>query len=304
VTRAEIPLDGPLDLQATLGPLARGPRDPSIRFTSDGAWLALRRVDGPVAVHVSVRPERVTAEAWGPGAAELDSWFAGLLGMGPGMMRSGDLVDAPDRVIADLARRRPGIRIPASQAVLDALVPAVLEQRVTGAEAKRAWYGLLRAHGEPAPGPVAGMLRSSPRPETLARLPYYAFHPLGVEQRRAGLIRGIAKRAAWFEATTAMSPRDAATRLRSVPGIGPWTAAEVAVRALGDHDAVSVGDFHLPHLVTWALAREPRGDDDRMLDLLAPYAGRRALVIRLLETSGIRAPRYGPRLAPRGIQDL
>ena len=96
-----------------------------------------------------------------------------------------------------------------------------------------------------------------------------------------------------------MSASEARARLVGVPGIGPWTAAEVGVRALGDPDAVSVGDFHLPHLVAWALRREPRGDDARMLDLLAPYAGRRALVVRLLEVSGIRAPRYGPRLARR-----
>jgi 3-methyladenine DNA glycosylase/8-oxoguanine DNA glycosylase len=92
--------------------------------------------------------------------------------------------------------------------------------------------------------------------------------------------------------------------LLGIPGIGPWTAAEVAVRALGDVDAVSVGDFHLPNLVAYALAGEPRGDDERMLALLAPYAGRRALVVRLLESSGLRAPRYGPRLAPRGIAGI
>jgi 3-methyladenine DNA glycosylase/8-oxoguanine DNA glycosylase len=90
--------------------------------------------------------------------------------------------------------------------------------------------------------------------------------------------------------------------LRTIAGIGPWTAAEVAVRALGDDDAVSVGDFHLPHIVAWALAREPRADDTRMLELLDPYAGRRALVVRLLEESGLHAPRYGPRLSPRRIE--
>jgi hypothetical protein len=66
---------------------------------------------------------------------------------------------------------------------------------------------------------------------------------------------------------------------------------------------VSVGDFHLPNLVAFALAREPRADDARMLELLEPYRGHRARVIRLLELSGIRAPRYGPRLSIRGIAD-
>jgi 3-methyladenine DNA glycosylase/8-oxoguanine DNA glycosylase len=188
--------------------------------------------------------------------------------------------------------------------VLDALLPAILEQKVTGTEARRAWQGIVRAYGESAPDPAGIGLRLTPRPETLARLPYFAYHPFGVERRRADLIRMVASRPGWFEATAAMPLPDAYARLRSIPGIGPWTAAEVAVRALGDRDAVSVGDFHLPHLVSWALAGEPRGDDDRMLALLEPYRGDRALVVRLLESSGLAAPRYAPRLTPRRIEGI
>lgn len=187
--------------------------------------------------------------------------------------------------------------------MLEALVPAILEQKVTGDEARRAWRTLIAKHGEPAPGPPAFRLRLPPTARVLAALPYYAYHPFGVEQRRAELIRRVASRAAWFEATADLPIDMAHARLTSVPGIGPWTAAEVAVRALGDPDAVSVGDFHLPNLVAWALAREPRGDDARMLDLLEPWRGERARVVRLLELSGIQAPRYGPRLAPRRIED-
>ena len=182
-------------------------------------------------------------------------------------------------------------------------MPAILEQKVTGDEARRAWRGLIARHGEPAPGPPALRLRLPPTPEVLATLPYYAYHPFGVERRRAELIRRIAMRAAWFEAITELPIEMAHARLTSVPGIGPWTAAEVAVRALGDPDAVSVGDFHLPNLVAWALAREPRGTDARMLELLEPWRGERARVVRLLELSGIQAPRYGPRLAPRRIEN-
>ena len=143
-----------------------------------------------------------------------------------------------------------------------------------------------------------------PAPATLAALPYWSYHTLGVERRRADLIRAIARRASTFEAIVDMPFADAYRRLQAVPGIGPWTAAEVGVRALGDVDAVSVGDFHLPHLVAFALAGEPRATDTRMLELLEPYRGRRALVVRLLELSGVRAPRYGPRLAPRRIEGI
>jgi 3-methyladenine DNA glycosylase/8-oxoguanine DNA glycosylase len=118
------------------------------------------------------------------------------------------------------------------------------------------------------------------------------------------LIRAVASRASVFERLVNLPLGEAYARLLAVPGIGPWTAAEVGVRALGDIDAVSIGDFHLPHLVAWALAGEPRATDARMLELLEPYRGRRALVVRLLELSGVRAPRYGPRLAPRRIEAI
>ena len=197
-----------------------------------------------------------------------------------------------------------GVRIPRTGAVLESLVPAILEQKVTGQEAHRAWAGLIRVHGEPAPGPPEWRLRLAPAPATLAALPYYAYHPFGIEQRRAELIRRISARAAWFEAIVDMPLVDGYARLTAVPGIGPWTAAEVGVRALGDDDAVSVGDFHLPNLVAFALAGEARGTDARMLELLEPYRGQRARVVRMLELSGIRAPRYGPRLSVRSIEDL
>src|SRR4029079_5825019 len=94
-----------------------------------------------------------------------------------------------------------------------------------------------------------------------------------------------------------MDPEPAKRRLRALPGFGPWTSALVAMSAVGDADGVPVGDLHLPSMVTWALAGEPRGTDERMLELLESFAGHRGRVIRLLKSSGIRAPRFGPKLA-------
>ncbi len=101
-----------------------------------------------------------------------------------------------------------------------------------------------------------------------------------------------------------MAPEDAKRRLMALPGVGVWTAAEVARCCFGDTDAVSVGDFHLPHTVAWALAREPRADDRRMLELLEPYRGQRARAVRLIEIAGFRAPRYGPRYAPQSMNAM
>jgi 3-methyladenine DNA glycosylase/8-oxoguanine DNA glycosylase len=294
------PANGPLDLRRTLGPLSRGPRDLTIRLAAGRAWRATRTQDGPAAVGMIHDGDVVRAEAWGPGAdralAEIPSLLRLEMELAP--------LRAAHPVVAQLARRHPGIRIPRTGATFESLVPAILEQKVTGQEAHRAWFGLIGAFGEPAPGPPEWGLRVAPSPATLAGLPYYAYHPFGIERRRADLIRRVAARAAWFEAIVGLSLPEAYARLTAVPGIGPWTAGEVGARVLGDEDAVSIGDFHLPSLVAFALAREPRGDDARMLELLAPYRGQRARVIRLLELSGIRPPRYGPRLSGRGIADL
>ncbi len=292
-------VDGPLDLRRTLAPLSRGPGDPTIRLTSGRAWWATRTPDGAATVALSHDGPALRAEAWGPGAERAVARVPALLGLG----RTPEPIPTGHPLVAQLARRTPGVRIPRSGAVLESLIPAILEQKVTGQEARRAWLGLIRVHGEPAPGPAEWRLRLPPTAATLAALPYYAYHPFGVEQRRAELIRRVAARAAWFEAIVDLPLPEGYARLTAVPGIGPWTAAEVGVRALGDQDAVSVGDFHLPNLVAFALAGEPRGTDERMLELLEPYRGGRALVVRLLELSGIRAPRYGPRLSARRIED-
>jgi 3-methyladenine DNA glycosylase/8-oxoguanine DNA glycosylase len=259
---------------------------------------------GPAALGFTQGPDRVDVDAWGPGADVALGRAASLLGLGAGAVASGSLAGAGHRRIVDLARRHPGIRIPRTEAVMEALVAAILEQKVTGTEARRVWHGLVRTYGEPAPGPPEVGLRLLPAPSVLAALPYYRYHALGLERRRADLIRAVASRAAWFEAIVELPLPEAYARLQAVPGIGPWTAAEVAVRALGDVDAVSVGDFHIPSLVTWTLAGEPRGTDARMLELLEPYRGRRALVVRLLELSGARLPRRGPRLSPRSIEGI
>ena len=293
-----IKLDGPLDLVRTLAPLGRGPGDRTIRFEAGRAWRATRTPDGPATMALHHAGDELRVEAWGPGADRALHDVPALVGIGQ------DALSPPGHpIISRLARRFPGVRIPRTGAVLEALVAAILEQKIIGEEARRALFALVRFHGEVAPGPPELRLRLPPAPATLAALPYYAYHPYGVERRRADLIRRVSARAAWFEAIADLTTSEAHARLTSVPGIGSWTAGEVGVRALGDVDAVSVGDFHLPNLVAFALAGEPRATDARMLELLEPYRGQRALVIRLLELGGIRVPRYGPRLSFRRIEE-
>ena len=291
-------VEGPFDLASTLGPLARGPGDRTVTLRPGQAWLALRTPTGATTMHLRHEGERLRCEAWGPGAVDVLERADELVGAR--IQRPS--LDGPSTLITDLARRFPGVRLPRTRAVMASLVPVILEQKVTGAEARRAWFGLIKTYGEDAPGPSETRLRLPPPDAILAALPYFTYHPYGVERRRADLIRRVAARGTWLEAIADLPLVEAHARLTALPGLGPWTAAEVAIRALGDPDAVSVGDFHLKDLVSWAMAGEPRGTDERMLELLAPYTGRRAYVVRLLELSGRRPPRYGPRLSPRRIE--
>jgi len=294
--------DGPdaIDLRLSLSSLRHGPGDPTIRFGRDGVWLARRTEAGPATLRIWTDPggRTVHAQVWGPGAEPALDAVPGLAGLLDDPAR---LVPA-DRLVRDLQRRFSGLRMPRTGQLLPALVPAVTGQKVTAQEAHGAYAALVRRLGEPAPGPVA--LRLSPTGASLAALPYFEFHPMGLERRRAELLRRIGGLEPKIEGWTALPAAEASARLQQIPGIGPWTAAEACACALGDPDAVSLGDAHLPDLVAWTLAREPRGDDARMLELLAPYAGQRGRVIRLLEASGIKIPRFGPRFTPGHIERL
>ena len=291
-----IPLDSPLDLGRIVGIHVRGRGDPTLRVGPGTTIRASRMRIGPATVRIDLRGDRLAAEAWGPGADEALERLPALVGLDDD--RSGFRPELHP-LIFELDRRNRGLRLGRTGAVLESLIPAVIEQKVTGREAWRGFRGIVQRWGEPAPGPYG--LRLAPRPELLAAAPYHEFHPLGIERRRADLVRRIADRAARFEEIVRLPVAEAYARLMSVPGIGPWTAAEVGIRALGDPDAVSVGDFHLPNVVAWALAGEPRADDRRMLELLEPWRGHRARVVRMIELAGIRPPAYGPRYAARSI---
>ncbi|HEX2058055.1 MAG TPA: DNA-3-methyladenine glycosylase 2 family protein [Actinomycetota bacterium] len=280
----------PLDLVLTLRPLRHGPGDPTIRLSRGAAWRATRTPEGPATVAFTRTGACVEVEAWGTGAAWALDHAPDVLGLhdDPAAFRPAD------PTVKRLHRDLRGLRIGRSGAVVESIVPAILEQKVTSEEAHRAYRALVYAHGEPAPGPQD--LRLPPAPELLAALPYYAFHRFGIERRRADTVRRACSCARRLEEAASMAPADARRRLVALPGIGPWTAAVVAGAALGDPDAVLVGDFHVPHLVAWTLAGEPRADDARMLELLEPFAGHRGRVVRLVVAGGARPQaRYARR---------
>lgn len=287
--RRTIPLPFAVDLRRSLMGLRLGKHDPTILLSATSAAVAMRTPTGGAALLAERRDDRIEAQAWGDGA----EW---ALEMAPGMLgllddRAG--FDPVDPIVSRLHREGDGLRLPRTGRVVEALIPAVLSQRVTGFEAKRSYRQLVERWGEPAPGPTGLLL--GPLPEVVAELGYYDLHVIGVEKKRADALRRVCAHATRLEHVGATAPEQLRARLEAIAGVGAWTSAEVARVALGDADAVSVGDFHLKHLVSWVLASEPRGTDDRMLELLEPYAGHRGRVCTLLESSGLTAPRYGAR---------
>jgi 3-methyladenine DNA glycosylase/8-oxoguanine DNA glycosylase len=284
----------PLDVRLTLSPHRRGSGDPATARTPDGAlWRASMTPVGPGTLRLLQRPDAVEAHAWGPGAEWLLDGVPDLLGAADDPASFTPAHDAVRAAAAGLGRMRIG----RTRRVFEALVPAVLEQKVVGKEAWRAWRYLLRRYGEVAPGPAdwSELLRVPPPPEVWARIPSWEWHRSGIEAVRARTIIGAARVASRLEVD---DTAEADRRLRSLPGIGVWTSAEIRQRALGDADAVSVGDYHIPGLVGLALAGEPV-DDAGMLELLRPYAGHRYRVTRMLELAGTKPPRRGPRMPVR-----
>ena len=286
--------------------LGRGGGDPGYAVDPAGAvWRTSLPPDGPGTQRVLSRSAEVpgstlvTGQAWGPGAGWLLDHVPAQLGGQDD--RSG--FTARDPVVGELMRRHQDLRVGRSDRVFEALVPAVLEQKVVSREAHRAWQFLLVKFGEPAPGPAPAGMRVFPPPRVWARIPSWDWHRAGVEGVRSRTIITAAEVAARLEEIGGLGPPDADRRLRALPGIGLWTSAEIRQRACGDPDAVSVGDYNLPGAVGWALAGRIV-DDAGMLELLAPYPGHRHRAARLIELSGIRPPRRGHRMAVRDYRAI
>lgn len=299
--------DGPYDLAGTIGTLQCGAHDPSFLVRGPDHWLAFRTVDGPVTLALrqygSLDARRIRATAWGAGAASALASVPRLLGADDDW---GTFDDAEYRSsLPDLARKgrylKPGLRLPASGRMLDTVARVILEQKVTGIEAKRAWRYLLARYGDPAPGagdvaPVG--LRLPPTAEQWRRVPSWDWHRAGVDSKRSATILKAALVATGLERLASKpGSDDVSTGLRSVPGIGAWTVAEVVQRTHGCPDSISVGDYHLAAYVGAALTGR-RTDDAGMIELLRPWKGQRQRVVRSLYSSGFRKPTFGPRLSP------
>jgi 3-methyladenine DNA glycosylase/8-oxoguanine DNA glycosylase len=289
-----------------LSPHRRGTGDPTMRLADDGLWRTTTTADGPASVRIRAVAGEVRVAAWGAGAVRAGTAVPEWLGAAD---RPEEFDPGDHPVVVDLHRRAGPVRLGRTGRTWDALVPAVLEQKVTTIEANRVWRELLRLAGEPAPGPAPAGMRVPPSAQRVLDVTDWQWHGCGLDGARRRALRAVASVASRLEAAAhgsdgcAADCADLRRRLQSVPGIGVWTAAEVAQRAIGCPDSVSVGDYHLKNLVGWSLAGR-KTDDAGMLELLEPWRGHRQRVVRLLWMGGSMPPRRGPRTAPTNYRSI
>ncbi|MGV0158539.1 DNA-3-methyladenine glycosylase family protein [Mycobacterium colombiense] len=293
---------GAVSFGHTLAPLRRGLGDPCFRMPGDGSiWRTSLLPSGPVTARISrVGPDVAHGAAWGGGAQEFIEMLPAMLGF------EDDDSDFVPRhpTVAAAYRRVPHLRLGRTGLVLEALIPAIIEQRVPGADAFRSWRLLVSKYGTPAPGPAPDGMRVMPPAEVWRNIPSWEFHRANVDPRRAQTLVTCARRAASLERLVSRPAVQAREALMSLPGVGEWTAAETAQRAFGDADALSVGDYHIPKMIGWTLLGRPV-DDAGMVELLEPMRPHRQRVVRLLEASGLAyEPRRGPRLPVQQIHSL
>jgi 3-methyladenine DNA glycosylase/8-oxoguanine DNA glycosylase len=287
----------PVAVHLTLSALRRGAGDPSYRHdpVTGTVWRAICGATGPVTLRLQPRPSagEVVATAWGPGA----SWALDAV---PAMLGGADDLDGfvPHHdIVAQAWRRMPGWRVCRTGLVIEALAPAAVEQLVTGQEAFASWRRLVRRFGTPAPGPGAALgMVVPPTARTWAAVPSWEWLRGGVDGKRSATVVRACQVAGRLEATVGLPHEEAARRLRTVPGVGIWTAAEVRQRAHGDPDAVSFGDYHVAKDIGWALLGR-RIDDAEMAGLLEEWRPHRGRVQAYVAMAGIGAPRRGPRMS-------
>lgn len=288
----------PVDLALTVGVLQRGRGDATMVVDGTGTWCTMRTPLGPATLHLVRRAAAIEATAWGVGAEWAIAGVPELLGHGDDWAGFDVSTNA---FLADSLHRNPGLRLTRTRLVFEAMLPTVLEQKVTTVEARRALRYLIARHGEVAPGPAPAVMRVFPSAAAWRAVPSWEWHRAGVGPQRSETAVRVASVADSLERTLSLGRGgpEVERALRSIRGVGVWTAAGTMQRAHGDADSPSIGDYHLPEFVGRALTGRPV-DDDGMLELLEPWAGHRQRVVRLIEASGFVKPRFGPRMT---IQD-
>lgn len=307
-----------LRLGSMFAPFRRGRADPTLVISETEVWRSAVTPAGPSSQQITFaavtgdrkgqdhaaepEPRTLVARSYGPGAQWLADRFADLIGK-PNpvqLLPTGDVSGAQQLTARFLAQHysvaSQSWQVPKSHGVWEATVAAILEQRVTGKEAKRSWRTLATDYGHPAPGPVPDGLAVIPEPDRLRQVPSWGWRRMGVDQARSKTLMRVCQVAHMLARLPELDFDTARQRFTSIPGLSDWSYAEMAQRALGDQDAVSVGDYHLSKVVVHSLTGERNGTDAEMLHLMAPYGGQRFLLQRVIESAGSKPERRGPKM--------
>lgn len=286
---------GDIDPASTLRSVAILPGDPTVRLGDDTFVRATLTPDGPGEIRIRWSAGTAEIDAWGDGAAWLVDRAPRLLGL------TDDVGDFdPTGALGDVWRRHHRTRIPATGTVWHDLAALIPQQRVRFIDAAENWRAMVRTWGEPGPGP--NELQLPPDPATLARRSYVELHDFGIERSRAQILINAAKVASRLHRATDGPWADAARRLASIRGVGPWTLGGIQAFTWGDPDTVITGDIGFPAAVGWFFERDDRADDARMLELLEPHRPHRYRVLSLVLGSGVSPPRRHHRLAKNPIR--
>jgi AraC family transcriptional regulator of adaptative response / DNA-3-methyladenine glycosylase II len=149
-----------------------------------------------------------------------------------------------DPALAPLLAAQPGLRLPGALSGFEMAVRAILEQQISVAGARTLLGRLVQRCGEPLAEPCGTLTHVFPTPEALAQA---NLDGLGLTSKRVQALRALATEVSAGRLLLERSARreEVEERLLQLPGVGPWTAAYIAMRALGDPDAFPVRDLGL-----------------------------------------------------------
>lgn len=302
-------------LRSTLRLASLGRRDPCCRISQEGAAAlpgdSIAKTDeslpasdslltpsthvqqtfltpeGAVLLSAVQHGSSVRCELLGPGAEWVQPNIPGYLGLHDGIAGF-----QPSGVLRRVfLQYQP--RLSRCPVVFHRLVQVVLQQLVSWDDAANTWRQIVQRFGVAFPGTE---IHVGPIPAVLSRLGYYDLVACGALPKQARLIIELARAASRIDRLWQQDPEKLCTYLASIRGIGPWTLNYLRGFVFGSPDVVITGDYAIPHYVSYFLHRKPRSDDAEMQKLLTPYAGHRFRVVHTIMLSGVKPPRYGPKM--------
>ncbi len=154
---------------------------------------------------------------------------------------------AQDPLLKPYIENSPGLRLPGTLDVFELAARAIIGQQVSVKAASTVFNRMVRAFGETIETPFPALNMISPNAECIAHTPVPELITLGLNERRAKTLHAmaVAIHSGQLRLDYGCDSLEACNQLQNLPGIGPWTAQYIALRALGDPDAFPASDLGL-----------------------------------------------------------